>query len=264
MKVTKEKTNTAKRPKWVYILLAAAVILVVDLILFMALRSRQSEAEPPQTGSETASEVISAQEAQPEKPPAVAGETREEDISFSLDFGLEITAVGAYTGAYVEDGSNEVVSGVMMLTVHNGGEDAIQYGEIYLETDAGEAKFSLTTLLPGDTAVLLEQNRMAHENGTISSARTENVALFAEKPSLCEDKIEIGVLDGAINVKNISGEAIDGDVVIYYKNYSEGLYYGGITYRVRLEGGMEAEEIRQLMTEHFSAEGSRVVFVTCG
>lgn len=264
MKVTKEKTNTARRPRWVYILLAAAVILVVDLILFLALRDRQAQPEIPEVSSETVTEAVSAQEAQPQQPPAVAGETREEDIRFSLDFGLEITAVGAYTGAYVEDGSNEVVSDVLMITVKNGGEDFIQYGEICLETAEGEAKFSLSTLLPGETAVLLEQSRMTHQGAAVSSARTENVALFSEKPTLCEDKLEIGVLDGAINVTNISGAPIEGDVVIYYKNYSGGLYYGGITYRVRLEGGMEAGEIRQLMTEHFSAAGSRVVFVTCG
>ena len=262
MKVTKEKTNTARRPKWMYILLAAAVILVVDLILFLALRNRQAQPEIPEVSSEAVVEAVSAQEAP--QPPTVAGEREEQDISFSLDFGLEITAVGAYTGAYVEDGSNEVVSDVLMITVKNGGEDFIQYGEIYLETAEGEAKFSLSTLLPGETAVLLEQSRMTHQGATVSSARTENVALFSEKPTLCEDKLEIGVLDGAINVTNISGAPIEGDVVIYYKNYSGGLYYGGITYRVRLEGGMEAGEIRQLMTEHFSAAGSRVVFVTCG
>lgn len=264
MKVTKEKTNTARRPKWGWLLLAAAVILVVDLILFLALRDRQAQPELPEVSSETVSEG-STQEAQPELPPAVAGEREEQGISFSLDFGLEITAVGAYTGAYVEDGSNEVVSGVMMITVVNSGEESIQYAEIYLETADGEAKFSLTTLLPGESAVLLEQNRAVHRDGVaVSGARTENVALFSEAPSLCEDKLEIGVLDGAVNVTNISGEAIEGDVVIYYKNYSEGLYYGGITYRIRIEGGMEAGEIRQMMAEHFSASGSRVVFVTCG
>ena len=63
---------------------------------------------------------------------------------------------------------------------------------------------------------------------------------------------------------NISGQDIIGDVVIYYKNAAEDLYYGGITYRVRIEGGMKADEIKQIMASHFSDTGSKIMFVTAG
>jgi hypothetical protein len=52
--------------------------------------------------------------------------------------------------------------------------------------------------------------------------------------------------------------------VIYYKNYTQGLYYGGITYRVRVPGGIQADEVKQLTASHFSSTGSRVMFVTVG
>lgn len=261
MKATKEKTNTVKCPRWLYILLAAVVILVLVLVLWVAHGDRRTEADP----EESANETVSTEAVSPETSQEAAGKTEEQYISITLDYGLEITAVGSYMGAYVEDGSNEVVSDVLMITVVNDGEESVQYAEIYLETDSGVAEFSLTTLLPGETVVLLEQNRVLHRDGmTVSGARTENVALFSETPSLCEELLEFQSLDGAINVTNISGAPIEDDVVIYYKNYAGGLYYGGITYRVRIDGGMEVGEMRQMMTEHFSASGSRVVFVTCG
>jgi hypothetical protein len=52
--------------------------------------------------------------------------------------------------------------------------------------------------------------------------------------------------------------------VIYYKNSASDLYYGGITYRIRIEGGLAAGEIRQAMGNHLSESGSAVMFVTIG
>lgn len=40
--------------------------------------------------------------------------------------------------------------------------------------------------------------------------------------------------------------------------------FNGICYRVRIEGGLKAGEIRQIMPSHFSSEGSRIMFVTVG
>ena len=65
-----------------------------------------------------------------------------------------------------------------------------------------------------------------------------------------------------MNITNISGNDITGDVVIYYKNASSDMLYGGITYRVTVTGGLKAGEIKQLTGSHFSASGSRIMFVT--
>lgn len=184
-----------------------------------------------------------------------------EEVTIPLSHGLEVTKIGSYTGIYMEDGSDEMVSGVLMLAVKNSGKDYIQYAEITM----GQACFSLSSLMPGETVVVLEQNRMAYQSGAEYAGLTaQNVARFSQAPTLCEDKLAIQTLDGCLNITNISGSDIAGDVVIYYKNYAGDLYYGGITYRVRLTGGMKANEIKQIMVNHFDAEGSKVVFVTVG
>ena len=52
--------------------------------------------------------------------------------------------------------------------------------------------------------------------------------------------------------------------MVYYKNSAEDVFYGGITYRARIEGGLQKGEIRQIMAGHCSKNGSTIMFVTCG
>ena len=182
-----------------------------------------------------------------------------------LQDGIEVLSIGSYTGLYMEDGSDEVLSGILMMKVTNTGSTPIQYAQITMTVGEETAEFTLSTLNPGATMVVLEQNRMAYDSAVdYASAEItgKNVALFREEMTLHEDKLEIQILDGAINVKNISGMDIDGNVVIYYKNVAAGVYYGGITYRITLEGGLKADEVRQLMASHFSDTGSEIMFVT--
>jgi hypothetical protein len=197
-----------------------------------------------------------------EKIPVQLDEVKE--TSINLGYGMMIKEVGKYTGAFMEDGSDEMVSDVLMLTVKNEGDETIQYAEIALPIGEKEAKFSLSTLTPGSTMLLLEQNRMNYVDGEYNTAVAKNVVLFSEPLSLCEDKLKIQALEGVINVSNISGHNINGDIIIYYKNIVEDIFYGGITYRVRIEGGLKKNEIRQLVANHFSESGSKIMFVTCG
>lgn len=194
---------------------------------------------------------------------SASGLVEQEKVSFVLSQGLEITGLGSYTGVYMEDGSNELVSDILMIRVTNTADASVQYAQITLSGGAGEAHFTLSTLKPGETAVLLEMNRKPYSAAVrYDSAEASNVAVFPEEPVCHEDRIRIQPLDGGFNITNISDEDITGDIVVYFKNYANGLYYGGITYRGRIEGGLRAGELRQIMSANFSAEGTAVVFVT--
>lgn len=195
-----------------------------------------------------------------------AGEIVLDTDSFTsvvLGHNLTITDIGKYTGIFMEDGTDEVVSGILMLVVENSGQQDIQYAEITVPTDKGEALFVLSTLPAGESCVLLEKNRISYSgNEDVNRASVDKVAVFQETLSLQEDKIQLQVLDGALNVTNISGRDINGDVTIYYKNAASDMYYGGITYRVRIVGGLKAGELKQIMASHFSDSGSRIIFIT--
>ena len=210
-----------------------------------AVRTEPTETEPVQTVP-TQTEPAGA-----ETQPAI-----------SLDYGLQITDHGSYTGVYMEDGSNEIVSDVMMLVVQNNGEADIQLAELTALCGGETYRFKLTNLAVGKRAVLLDLDRKRAEGGTPEAVELDSVALFQEPMELHEDAIEIGGLEGMLNVKNISDTDISGDIHIYYKYAAQDIYYGGITFRVRIQGGLKAGELRQIPAVHFDPKGCEIIQVT--
>ena len=252
-KYAKKKNNPVPVIILIILLVAAAAAVVILQTRDGGEANSPSGTEPVSTTESTATEqTVDATEKPTELP-------MPDDID--LGSGLVITDVGAYTGAFVEDGTDEQVEDVLMIEVYNYGIDPIQYAEISL----GDAEFVLTTLPVGETMRMLEKDRMAFdENAEYTQAAAQNVARFQKPMSLCQDKIQIQPLDGAMNIINVSGADITGEVTVYYKNTVDGVLHGGITYRVRIMEGMKAGEVRQIVANHYSESGSRVMFVTCG
>ena len=251
----KNKRKTTKRKNivfklWIAVFVAALVLAAVGLASFL----KKDAGQPEEPASAAQTETTEAKQ-----------EQAESAFPIYLQRGLEITQIKDYTGIYMEDGTDEAVSGVLMILVRNSGEQPVQYAEITLDCNGEKANFSVSTLNPGASAVLLEKNRMAYDpDAAYGSAECTHVAFFNEPLSLCEDKLQIQRLDGALNITNISDTDLDENITIYYKYYSNGIYYGGITYRITLEGGLKAGELRQLMVKHFYDPGSEIVMVTCG
>lgn len=188
-----------------------------------------------------------------------------EQPSVNLGYGIYLTDVGSYTGLYMEDGSDEIVSGILMMVVKNTGDQDIQYAEITMDIGEQKASFSLTTLPVGESMVLLEKDKMTWDDGVDYDAilpKVETIAYFQDSITTLEETLKIQIVDGAINVTNISGEDIADTITVYYKNAAEDLLYGGITYRVSIQGGLKADELRQIMTQHASDTGSRIMFAT--
>ena len=186
----------------------------------------------------------------------------EELESINLGYGLNLVKVDSYTGAYMEDGSNEIVSGVMMAVVHNTGDQDIQYTKISVTIDEQNYYFEAIDLAAGSIAILLEKNRASYVEGQNINAITENIALFQDKMDAHEDVFEISGAAGVLNVKNVSGQDIDGDIYVNYKLCINDIYYGGISYRVKIEGGLKDGEIRQLMTGHYNPADCKIVHIS--
>lgn len=184
---------------------------------------------------------------------------------FYLGNDLCITEIAPYTGKYVEDGSDESVSDILMIKVLNKGEEAIEYAVIQLQIDGQTAEFTVSALMPKEEAVLLEKHRMPYNTEldyTKAMANCVNFARYQYDLSLHEDKLKIQVLNGAVNVTNISGEDIEENVTVYYKNKEDGSFLGGIAYRISLEGGIKSGEVRQMTAKHLSKTESEILFVT--
>lgn len=179
----------------------------------------------------------------------------------NLGSGLEITDSGKYTGLYMEDGSNALVSDVMMVVVCNNGEQDVQFASFTAVSGKETYRFQLTNLAAGEKVVLLDLDQKK-SGDFLTSAAMDQVVLFQEPMSVYADRIQISSMDGMMNVKNISNADITDDIYVYYKYAAQDLYYGGITFRVRVEGGLKAGEIRQVLSQHHTAKGCAIVQVT--
>ena len=274
----RKRKNRKMRPVLIAAVILLSIALVLSLLLVVYLEHRDIENTPQGTTEDqvppaTAGTSTGTNPAQPSASNttvpttsgATAPSTSEEVCLFELDNGVKIIGMMPYTGAFMEDRTDEVVTDVLGIQVKNTGETYIQTMDITLTAGEIQAQFSLSTLFPGETVVALEKNRMAYSSAPeFEQATAGSAVLFDGHPGMCEDKLKIQCLNGVINVTNISDKDITGDILIYYKNYVSGMYYGGITYRILIAGGLKAGQIHQGMAAHFNPDNSAVVFVTCG
>lgn len=259
-KFEKKKKKKSRGPWWLVILLTLVLGLLIALCAVLDDEQEGAhETQPANTVATTAPVETTENVTEP----SYTFEQEVEGVtSFSLDRGLEITRYGKYIGVYMEDGTDEFVTNVMMIVVENTGEDAIQYAAITLSGPSGDASFTLTTLMPGQSVVVLEAGRKPYSDTDIyTQAKAENVAIFPEMPSLLEDQFQIQPLEGGFNITNISGADINGEIVIYFKDFAGDMYYGGITYACRIAEGLKDREVRQIMSANFTESSSRVVFI---
>lgn len=250
-----DRSASRRFPAWLWIFVIAAVLIVVAVVAHYT--APTSDDPSPSDPTSTTQKPLPTQ-------PNITMEDIH-DVDMPLQKGLVVTDIGCYSGLYMEDGKDEYVTRILMIIVTNNSDQTLQYAQIQLTDGEKTANFSLSTLPPGESVVVLESGRMSYEEGKeLTDATIQNAVMFSTEPTLCEDKIKIQALDGVLNITNISGGDISGDVVIYYKHAARDLLYGGITYRVTITGGLKKDEIRQITAGHFTTSGSRVMWVTCG
>lgn len=184
-------------------------------------------------------------------------------VQLEAGHGLQIVESGSYTGPYWEDGSDEPVENVRAIVVRNPGDQDLQYARLTLTYPDGQAEFAVTNLPAGESAVVLEYSRMVACEELPVEAAAENVVLLDGMP-LHEETFSVVGGDNMLTVTNISAEDISGDVYVYYKTMGEGIYHGGITYRTRFAGGIEAGEACQEATQHYHPDTSKIVMITYG
>lgn len=197
----------------------------------------------------------------PEPPTTILEFPEEENWQTAfLGKNLYITDIGNYTGSYMEDGSDEFVSDVLMIVLKNEGETALQLARINLEYSDFTANFEVTNLPAGESVVLLEKNRHEYVPDNYLRATAENVAFFQQPMSLLEDQVKLTGAKGAIMVENLTDEVM-GEIYIYYKNSAVDLLYGGITYRARVDAGLKPGKNTTVMTKHYNPSTCTIVNV---
>lgn len=98
-------------------------------------------------------------------------------------------------------------------------------------------------------------------NSDGSRSEEYKITGFQEKPQMYKDVFELTVMDGIMNIKNISDKDIDGVIYVYYKNTRDGGLFGGITYRVPFDS-LKSGELKQMSSKNLSKENSVMEFIT--
>lgn len=236
------------------IALLVILLLLLALLIWLAILLRHQEVPLLEPGN--------VQTTEPEKPLEIQTLPQmTEPDPMELSDGLRILSVGKYTGMYMEDGTNEIVTDVMMIVLENAAGQDLQLARINLEYPGITMEFEVTNVPAGEKVVILEKNRRPMQTEEILSVQTRNVVFFPEKMKLQEDQFQITGSNGSLKVTNISGADITGDIYIYYKNSASDLLYGGITYRSSVKGGLAAGMSVSIVAGHYSPDMCRIVQV---
>ena len=217
---------------------------------------------PAQTTRNPSDTETAPSEIQTSLPPESASGDETETPSPLLTDGVYISEIFAYTGPYVEDGSNAPCENVCAVILRNDSGEHYQYVEFELETAGGRYAFSASTLFSGAQMTVLCKDAAAFTDDTLVSLRVTALAPFAETPSVHTDTLEITYTDGFINVKNLTDGPLE-NIYVYYKITDENGYLGGITYRVAF-GGIDAGALKQARAANMRRDTGRVVFATYG
>ena len=195
-------------------------------------------------------------------------DTQEPESSDNIEYMAESQGICVMSacrmGADTEDASMSVTEDVAGIVVLNNSDKTLQYAEITASFSDGETHlYKISTLPPGEACFVAEENNQPYRELTTGFFGFDilNVAFFTEEPSIHSDKFQFSGADGILNIKNISDNDVKDNIIVYYKDYENSQLASGKTYRVTVEGGLAAGEIKQVMASHFRQGASMIMFV---
>ena len=168
--------------------------------------------------------------------------------------------VVAYNGPYVEDGSNDNVTGIAALALCNRGTQPLAQVKIELQQGTRRLTFNVQTILPGDAVLVLEANRQLYEKTPYNKCKAQVI------PDTCvtvpSDTLRISVAQhDCISLTNYSDRALTA-VWLEYKcwSYEYESWLGGITWDVYV-GEIAPGQTKEVYIEHF-CDNNCIVRVT--
>lgn len=187
-------------------------------------------------------------------------ETEKAEQIVLSDSNLTVESIGAYSGSFIEDGSDEATKNVTAMLITNNSDQMLQVALIDFQVNSNEtASFKVTNLPAGTSTLVLESNKREFSDKdtyTYGNAATG----YMDQPTLEEDKVELKTENGKITLKNKTDKELK-RVYVYYKYVQiGGAYFGGITYRTPFENvgaGKEAEAV----AAHFNPDNSQIMGV---
>lgn len=151
-------------------------------------------------------------------------------LGVTVDGWLRITEIDEYYGR-------------LAVVAENVSDSDVEYALLTVKTKKETLTFNVSALLSGTKAVLLCNESVGIDPDEVYTAwQTKDKIIFENPPVMNDDKIEIKITDGSISVKNISGEDITSDIIIYYKDKKDDVVNGSVTYKIRVDALKEGSQ----------------------
>ena len=173
---------------------------------------------------------------------------------------LTIQRVAGYDGLYLEDGSDEQVSGVAMMMLTNVGRQAVEYARITMTYDDKILTFEVSGLKAGGVIAVQEANRSGCAFGDLTSCSADVAVL--DELGMAEEYVSVTDNgNNTLTVKNLTDRELV-TVRIFYKYYmdDEKAYIGGITYTAKISN-LKADESIVINPSHYASGACEVVMV---
>lgn len=261
-----QNSENKKKTKKVVLFIGVIVIVVVGILLALKLTKNDSK-------EKSATEADAYEIVKPGKDTldvskiqgysakvGVEDKTEKAEQIVLSDPNLTVESIGAYSGSFIEDGSDEATKNVTAMLITNNSDQMLQVALIDFQVNSNEtASFKVTNLPAGTSTLVLESNK--REFSDKDTYTYGNVATgYMDQPTLEEDKVELKTENGKITLKNKTDKELK-TVYVYYKYVQiGGAYFGGITYRTPFENvgaGKEAEAV----AAHFNPDSSQIMGV---
>lgn len=164
-----------------------------------------------------------------------------------VDGWLKITKIFEYDGK-------------LALVAENVSDVDVEYALLTVKSKSDSFSFNISVLLRGTKVVLVCNEDIGFDGEEIYTGwKTENVVNFENTPVMNNEKLEISVIDGSISIKNISGNDITSDILIYYKQKQDNLLNGSKTHRIRISG-LKADSQTYVKADGLNENNCQVIF----
>lgn len=235
----------------IYMKKLMAVLICAVLLLSFSACGEKKEQDTPSTSVHTVKEV----------PEIVKNSTVTDKGGLEIFDGVYLISLAPYSGKFVEDGSDDELSDILSAEIVNTTSVSYELIDFYLTFEQGTYFFSVSSLFANSRLVVLEKNRAYFPPDTkVLNSGVSRFVKFSEAPTVHLDEFRITYTDSIINVENLTDADID-NVYVYYKSMKNDVFFGGITYRVKV-GTVKSGATVQTVAGKFKADSTRIVFVT--
>ena len=168
-------------------------------------------------------------------------------LGVTVDSWLRIVEIDEYYGR-------------LAVVTENVSEEDVEYAVLTVKTKNETLTFNVSAMLSGTKAVLLCNESVESDPNEVYTAwQIKDKVLFENSPVMNDDKIEVSVLDGSVSVRNITGEDIGSDIIIYYKDKKDDLLNGSVTYKIRVDALKEGAQT-YVKAPELNEENCQIIF----